>query len=47
LFIDTSGLDYFERTDAGDGEDDEGSKSNENEASLVTRHVQKLVELAI
>lgn len=40
IFIDTAGCEYFERLD-GDG--DEGSRCNENEATIVSRWVDKLV----
>ena len=45
VFFDTSGLEYFERTDSNDPSDDEGSKFNENEADVVSRWVNKLVSL--
>ncbi|KAG6888621.1 hypothetical protein C0992_008031 [Termitomyces sp. T32_za158] len=41
VFIDTAGCEYFERVD-GDG--DEGSRCNENEAMIVKNRVEKLVE---
>ncbi|OAX43735.1 P-loop containing nucleoside triphosphate hydrolase protein [Rhizopogon vinicolor AM-OR11-026] len=40
VFFDTAGCEYFERLD-GDG--DEGSRCNENEAAVVTKWVEKLV----
>lgn len=40
VFFDTSGCEYFERLD-GDG--DEGSRCNENEATIVRTWVDKLV----
>ncbi len=39
-FVDTAGCEYFERTE-GDG--DEGSRCNENEATVVKRCVEQLV----
>ena len=41
-FFDTAGCEYFERLD-GDG--DEGSRCNENEATIVSNWVDKLVWL--
>ena len=40
VFYDTAGCEYFERVD-GDG--DEGSRCNENEAAVVKRSVEQLV----
>lgn len=40
VFFDTAGCEYFERVD---GEGDEGSRSNENEATLVKNWVDNLV----
>lgn len=40
IFFDTSGCEYYERVD---GEGDEGSRSNENEAMVVKQWVDKLV----
>ena len=40
VFFDTAGCEYFERLD-GDG--DEGSRCNENEATIVSNWVDKLV----
>jgi DNA polymerase alpha-associated DNA helicase A len=40
IFFDTSGCEYFERLD---GDSDEGSRCNENEAAVVTKWVEKLV----
>ncbi len=40
VFFDTSGCEYYERVD---GEGDEGSRSNENEAMVVKQWVDKLV----
>ncbi|KAF9011905.1 P-loop containing nucleoside triphosphate hydrolase protein [Cyathus striatus] len=44
VFFDTTGCEYFERVD-GDG--DEGSKCNENEAAVVKNWVEKLIEMGI
>ncbi|OCF38686.1 DNA helicase [Kwoniella heveanensis CBS 569] len=53
VFFDTSGCEFFERTE-GDGEGGgnktsigEGSKSNENEAVVVAKWAKKLVELGV
>lgn len=43
VFFDTSGCEYYERLDAGSVKGDEGSKCNENEATLVKNWVEKLV----
>jgi len=40
VFFDTSGCEYFERLD---GDADEGSRCNENEATIVSNWVDKLV----
>lgn len=40
VFFDTAGCEYFERLD-GDG--DEGSRCNENEATIVKNWVEQLV----
>jgi DNA polymerase alpha-associated DNA helicase A len=40
VFFDTAGCEYFERLD---GDADEGSRSNENEATIVSNWVDKLV----
>ena len=40
VFFDTAGCEYYERLD-GDG--DESSRSNQNEASVVKRWTEKLV----
>ena len=40
VFYDTEGCEYLERVD-GDG--DEGSRCNENEAAVVKRSVEQLV----
>ena len=42
VFFDTAGCEYFERLD-GDGDGDEGSRCNENEATIVSNWVDKLV----
>ncbi|EIM87529.1 P-loop containing nucleoside triphosphate hydrolase protein [Stereum hirsutum FP-91666 SS1] len=44
VFFDTAGCEYFERTE-GDG--DEGSKCNENEATVVRKWVEQLVDVGI
>ncbi|KAG6841057.1 hypothetical protein C0991_002268 [Blastosporella zonata] len=44
VFFDTAGCEYFERVD-GDG--DEGSRCNENEATVVKNWVEKLVETGL
>ncbi|KNZ74095.1 DNA polymerase alpha-associated DNA helicase A [Termitomyces sp. J132] len=44
VFSDTAGCEYFERVD-GDG--DEGSRCNENEATIVTNWVEKLIEVGL
>ncbi|KAG6849713.1 hypothetical protein H0H93_006096 [Arthromyces matolae] len=44
VFFDTSGCEYFERVD---GNGDEGSKCNENEATIVKNWVEKLVEVGL
>ena len=50
VFFDTAGCEYFERVDDGDGGGrggggggDEGSRCNENEATIVNNWVDKLV----
>lgn len=45
VLLDTAGCEYYERTDSSDP--DEGSKLNENEASLVLMWFTKLVEVGI
>lgn len=40
VFFDTAGCEYFER---GDTDGDEGSRYNENEATIVKNWVEKLV----
>jgi DNA polymerase alpha-associated DNA helicase A len=42
VFFDTAGCEYFERQDT-DGDGDEGSKCNENEALVVKNWVERLV----
>lgn len=42
VFFDTAGCEYFERVE-GDG--DEGSRCNENEATIVKNWVDKLVSI--
>ncbi|KAG5725196.1 DNA polymerase alpha-associated DNA helicase A [Termitomyces sp. T112] len=44
VFSDTAGCEYFERVD-GDG--DEGSRCNENEATIVKNWVEKLIEVGL
>ncbi|KAF8186355.1 P-loop containing nucleoside triphosphate hydrolase protein, partial [Pholiota molesta] len=44
VFFDTAGCEYFERLD-GDG--DEGSRCNENEATIVNNWIDKLIEFGI
>ncbi|KZT22299.1 P-loop containing nucleoside triphosphate hydrolase protein [Neolentinus lepideus HHB14362 ss-1] len=44
VFFDTAGCEYFERLE-GDG--DEGSRCNENEAEVVKRWVEKLIEAGV
>ncbi|KAF8892891.1 AAA domain-containing protein [Infundibulicybe gibba] len=44
VFFDTAGCEYFERMD-GDG--DEGSRCNENEATIVKNWVAKLIEAGV
>ncbi|KAF9494344.1 P-loop containing nucleoside triphosphate hydrolase protein [Pleurotus eryngii] len=44
IFFDTSGCEYYERVD---GEGDEGSRSNENEAMVVKQWVDKLVSAGV
>lgn len=41
VFFDTSGCEYFERVDSADR--DEGSRCNENEATVASNWVDKLV----
>ncbi|KAG2159412.1 AAA domain-containing protein [Suillus bovinus] len=40
VFYDTAGCEYFERAD---GDNDEGSRCNENEAAVVSKWVERLV----
>lgn len=40
VFFDTAGCEYFERSD---GDNDEGSRRNENEATVVKNWIEKLV----
>jgi DNA polymerase alpha-associated DNA helicase A len=42
VFIDTAGSEYYERTE---GDHDEGSKCNENEAMVVKKYITRLVRL--
>lgn len=42
VFFDTAGCEYYERLD-GDG--DEGSRCNENEATVVKNYVDELVSI--
>ncbi|TFK29436.1 P-loop containing nucleoside triphosphate hydrolase protein [Coprinopsis marcescibilis] len=44
VFFDTSGCEYFERLD---GDTDEGSRCNENEATIVKNWVTKLVDVGV
>ncbi|GLB39891.1 putative DNA helicase [Lyophyllum shimeji] len=44
VFFDTAGCEYFERMD---GDADEGSRCNENEATVVKNWVDKLVEMGL
>ncbi|KXN82375.1 DNA polymerase alpha-associated DNA helicase A [Leucoagaricus sp. SymC.cos] len=45
VFFDTSGCEYFERVDSADR--DEGSRCNENEATVVGNWVDKLINAGI
>ena len=40
VFIDTAGLEYYERVE---GDQDDGSRCNENEAMVVKKHITQLV----
>lgn len=40
VFIDTAGSEYYERVE---GDHDEGSKCNENEATVVKKYITRLV----
>ncbi|RDB23722.1 DNA polymerase alpha-associated DNA helicase A [Hypsizygus marmoreus] len=44
VFFDTAGCEYFERLE---GDSDEGSRCNENEATVVKNWVDKLVEVGV
>jgi DNA polymerase alpha-associated DNA helicase A len=44
VFFDTAGCEFYERADS-EGRGDEGSRSNENEATLVKKWVEELVRL--
>ncbi|KAF8270589.1 P-loop containing nucleoside triphosphate hydrolase protein [Lactarius quietus] len=44
VFFDTAGCEYFERLD---GDSDEGSRCNENEATIVKRWVSTLVAMGV
>lgn len=46
VFFDTAGCEYFERQDT-DGDGDEGSKCNENEALVVKNWVERLVRVTV
>ncbi|KAF8635577.1 hypothetical protein AX15_000227 [Amanita polypyramis BW_CC] len=46
VFFDTAGCEYFERQET-DGDGDEGSKCNENEALVVKNWVERLVSVGI
>ncbi|KAJ3818720.1 P-loop containing nucleoside triphosphate hydrolase protein [Lentinula raphanica] len=46
VFFDTAGCEYFERI-GGEGDSDEGSRCNENEAMVVKRWVEGLVRSGI
>ena len=43
VFFDTAGCEYYERLDDEGGAGDEGSRRNENEATVVRNWVEKLV----
>ncbi|KAJ3568025.1 hypothetical protein NP233_g5986 [Leucocoprinus birnbaumii] len=45
VFFDTSGCEYYERLDNGDS--DEGSRCNENEATVVSNWVDKLINAGV
>ncbi|KAJ3719124.1 AAA domain-containing protein [Lentinula guzmanii] len=45
-FFDTAGCEYFERLD-GERDNDEGSRCNENEATVVKKWVEGLVEAGV
>jgi len=42
VFIDTAGLEYYERVE---GDQEDGSRCNENEAMVVKKHITQLVRL--
>ena len=44
VFFDTAGCEYFERLET-DGDNDDGSKCNENEALVVKDWVERLVRM--
>jgi DNA polymerase alpha-associated DNA helicase A len=44
VFFDTAGCEYFERMD---GDADEGSRCNENEATVVKNWVDRLARIAV
>jgi len=44
VFFDTAGCEYFERLD---GDSDDGSRCNENEATIVHKWVETLVSCSI
>ncbi|KAF8752000.1 P-loop containing nucleoside triphosphate hydrolase protein [Rhizoctonia solani] len=46
VFFDTAGCEFYERVD-GEGDRDEGSRSNENEATLVKKWVEELVSAGL
>ncbi|ELU38648.1 DNA-binding protein SMUBP-2 [Rhizoctonia solani AG-1 IA] len=46
VFFDTAGCEFYERVD-GEGDRDEGSRSNENEATLVRKWVEELVSAGL
>ncbi|KAH9830595.1 P-loop containing nucleoside triphosphate hydrolase protein [Rhodofomes roseus] len=43
-FFDTAGCEYYERVE---GDDDEGSRCNENEATVVKKYVEELVGVGV
>lgn len=47
VFIDTDGCDYFEKSENDGNGIDEGSKSNENEAHVVAKWVNRLVSCSL
>ncbi|CAE6428013.1 unnamed protein product [Rhizoctonia solani] len=46
VFFDTAGCEFYERADS-EGRGDEGSRSNENEATLVKKWVEELVSVGL